>query len=175
MELEKEEQVPQPVPDKTRPFSLKTVLVPIDFSECSEKALEYAGPFCREFGAQAILLYVAQFHYAGSEQYLDMAEWEAGTRRTAEAKLTELARKTLPEGVKFVIKVAPGRPFLSIVENARNLQADLIIISTHGHTGTAADTLGSTTERVVHYAPCPVLVVRPIERDFLPEATRRPR
>jgi nucleotide-binding universal stress UspA family protein len=53
------------------------------------------------------------------------------------------------------------------VETAKALKMDLIIIATHGHTGLAHVLLGSTTERVVRHAPCPVLVVRGKEREYV--------
>src|SRR5204863_6574325 len=59
-----------------------------------------------------------------------------------------------------------GRSFHEITEAARSLKSDLIIISTHGYTGLKHALLGSTTERVVQHAPCPVLVVRPCQREF---------
>jgi nucleotide-binding universal stress UspA family protein len=66
--------------------------------------------------------------------------------------------------------VRNGRSFHEIVSAARSLKSDLIVISTHGRTGLSRALLGSTTERVVQHAPCPVLVVRPNEREFLKSA-----
>jgi nucleotide-binding universal stress UspA family protein len=63
--------------------------------------------------------------------------------------------------------VREGRSFHEIADAARTLKVDLIIISTHGHTGLKHALLGSTTERVVRHAPCPVLVVREREREFV--------
>ena len=63
--------------------------------------------------------------------------------------------------------VRQGRSFHEIAEAARTLKADLIIISTHGYSGLKHALLGSTTERVVRHAPCPVLVVREHEREFV--------
>jgi nucleotide-binding universal stress UspA family protein len=60
-----------------------------------------------------------------------------------------------------------GKPHEAIAEAARNLNASLVVISTHGYSGIKRAVLGSTTERVVRTAPCPVLVVRENERDFV--------
>jgi nucleotide-binding universal stress UspA family protein len=60
-----------------------------------------------------------------------------------------------------------GTPHREITEATRELTADLIIIATNGYTRLAHILLGSTTERVVHHTPCPVLVVREKERKFL--------
>ena len=69
--------------------------------------------------------------------------------------------------------VRHGVPFHEITEAARTLQTDLIIIATHGYTGLKHALLGSTAERVVRHAPCPVLSVREVERDFLPTPVSR--
>jgi nucleotide-binding universal stress UspA family protein len=65
------------------------------------------------------------------------------------------------------LQVRHGRAFQEIAEAARSLPADLIIIATHGYTGIKHALLGSTTERVVRHAPCPVLVVREGGREFV--------
>ena len=61
-----------------------------------------------------------------------------------------------------------GVPYEEIVDVATELAVDLIVIATHGYTTLKHFLLGSTTERVVRLAPCPVLVVREGERDFVP-------
>jgi nucleotide-binding universal stress UspA family protein len=62
-----------------------------------------------------------------------------------------------------------GKPFHEIVAAAKQMEADLIVIATHGHTGFKHAIPGSTAERVVRHAPCPVLVVREREREFVSE------
>ena len=150
-------------------LNIKSILVPIDFSAPSEKALAYAVPFARQFGAKLTLLHVvepvATPDFAGSfplvmENDKVMAECKRHLERVVkdlqiEPKLTE---RTL---------VRQGRSFHEIAEAARTLKADLIIISTHGYSGLKHALLGSTTERVVRHAPCPVLVVREREREFV--------
>jgi nucleotide-binding universal stress UspA family protein len=69
-------------------------------------------------------------------------------------------------GVVEKLLVRQGRAFHEIAEAARTLKSDLVIISTHGFTGVKHALLGSTAERVVRHAPCPVLVVRQRERQF---------
>jgi nucleotide-binding universal stress UspA family protein len=65
------------------------------------------------------------------------------------------------------VAVRTGTAFLEIAEAAKSLEADLIIIATHGYTGLKHLLLGSTAERVVRSAPCPVLVVREHEHEFV--------
>ncbi len=68
--------------------------------------------------------------------------------------------------------VRQGEPYLEILSVARELGMDLIILSTHGRTGLARVLMGSTTEKVVRHADCPVLVVREHEHEFLAEKSR---
>jgi len=144
------------------------ILVPVDFSDCSRKALEYALPFARQFHAGIALLHVLHVnYYAASSEYttFDYPELIEETRRAGEKQLGDLARsvrKICP--VKTVIQT--GHPGSVIVDNAKKLGIDLIIISTHGRTGFKRAFLGSTAEHVVRYAPCPVLIVREHEHEF---------
>lgn len=153
----------------SRLLNIKSILVPTDFSAESEKALPYAVAFARQLGAKLTLLHVVEpiatpdfaksFPLAMENDKL-MAVCNRHLQRIAkdieiEPKLVE---KTL---VRF------GRAFDEIARAAGTLKVDLIIIATHGYTGLKHALLGSTTERVVRHAPCPVLVVRPCEHEFL--------
>jgi universal stress protein A len=70
--------------------------------------------------------------------------------------------------IKIATLQRPGVPYEEIVNVATELAVDLVVIATHGYTALKHFLLGSTTERVVRLAPCPVLVVREQERDFIP-------
>jgi nucleotide-binding universal stress UspA family protein len=155
-------QTPLPV------FNLKQILVPIDFSDCSIKALEYALPLAEQFGARLRLMYVAQAVYpVAALGPLDLASLQAGERAEAEEKLTELARKVIGDRARSEILVATGQPSDEIARIAGESETDLIVISTHGHTGLKHLWLGSIAEGVVRKAPCPVLVVREKEHEFV--------
>ena len=81
--------------------------------------------------------------------------------KQAEAELEHLAgeqRKTTGANISVVVR--DGKPFQEICHAAETLGADLIVLTTHGHTGLKHVWLGSTAERVVRHAKCPVLVVR---------------
>ena len=73
----------------------------------------------------------------------------------------------LPSTVEIQSAVVTGKPFEEIVATAEALNADLVIIGTHGAMGLRRDLLGSTAERVARYANCPVLIVREREREFV--------
>ena len=151
----------------TSPFRLKHILGPIDFSDCAKKALQYALPLAKEHAAAVTLLYVVPPAYAvGDYGGIDYAQLETSIRAGAEKELAAVA-----EEVRGVVSadslVRVGSPAREIVEVARSLPADLIVISTHGRTGLPHVFLGSVAEHVVQRAPCPVFVVREREHEIL--------
>ena len=150
-------------------LQIKSILVPIDFSPQSEKALAYAVAFARQFGAKLTVLNVvepvatpdfAKSFPLAMENDKAMAE----SKRHLERVVRDLE---IEPALMEKILVRYGRSFHEIADAARMLKANLIIISTHGYTGLKHALLGSTTERVVRHAPCPVLVVREQEQEFV--------
>jgi len=143
-------------------FDLKEILVPVDFSPCSRKALQCAIPLAKQFGATVTVVHVAQECVQNPEMILaDSQILEAG--KTA---LDDLVRE-IGGSVNVQAVVRLGLPASEIVEVAQELQSDLIVLSTHGRSGLAHVLLGSTAEKVVRHAPCPVLVVREKEHEFV--------
>ena len=155
----------QPVPS---PFHLSRILVPLDFSACSLKALQYAVPFARQFHASLTLLNVVQVAYPTGEfgviePVMPQGELEEASRQ----QLAALALAHVGAQVPVAVLVRVGQPAEETVQAARDMAANLIIISTHGHTGLKHVLLGSVAEHVVRRAPCPVLTVREVEQDFV--------
>jgi len=155
-----EKQMPQLFP--TAPvLKLETILVPVDFSQCSQKALQYAVPFAKQFGAELRLLHVIESYPGvpefGPTGFETAAEGEAGL---------ETFRRTIDSTVRCGTTLRTGEPYVEIALAARELCADLIIISTNGRRGLTRMVFGSTTEKVIRHAPCPVLIVRESEREF---------
>ncbi|HVR37200.1 MAG TPA: universal stress protein [Methylomirabilota bacterium] len=149
-------------------FRLKKILVPVDFSDCSRKALEYAVSFGKQFGATLLLVHVVEIHYGGALYGpVDFPNLERDFLEDSENRLSALAKEIRGRGVKVETQSVPGRAASRIAEMAGRTDADLILLATHGYTGLKHVFLGSTTEQVVRYAPCPVLVVREKEHDFL--------
>ena len=159
------------------PFQLKKILVPIDFSDCSRKALRYAIPLAKQHGAAITLLYVVVvpsyfgvgdgggFNYAAFEP--DFISIEAEIRASGSKQLAALATNEVRAEVSADTLVQTGSPAVEIIAAAKSLPADLIVISTHGRTGLKHVWLGSVAEHVVRRAPCPVLVVREREHEFV--------
>jgi universal stress protein A len=140
-------------------LSLKTILVPIDFSKNALQALHFAVPLARQFGAKLALLHVVPIPPYGADMAFPAIDLEPPTEHM-EAELRKLVRRTLPAELDQVTMVRTGPPHHEIVEAAKELSADLIVLTTHGYTGLKHALLGSTAERVVQHAGCPVLVVR---------------
>jgi len=150
------------------PFTLQRILVPIDFSECSKKALVYARALAREHQAVLTLLYVVPPAFAAGEYGgVDYAQLETSMKKDAEQELARLAAGEGRGGISTATLVRQGPPKQIIIEVARGLPADLIVISTHGRTGLKHVLLGSVTEYVVQRAPCPLFVVREREHEIL--------
>ncbi|OLE56480.1 MAG: hypothetical protein AUG74_19225, partial [Bacteroidetes bacterium 13_1_20CM_4_60_6] len=137
---------------------MKSILVPIDFSPGSKKALKYALPFARQFGAQIILLHVVEPVGTPDFAYFPLTMENDKVMAIASGKLDLLCRQ---EAIapRLIAKTLArhGKAYQEIADAARTLKVDLIIIATHGYTGLKHAFLGSTTERVVRHAPCPVL------------------
>ena len=137
---------------------LKKILVPTDFSETSKKAVQYALRFAEQFGCEIALLYVVEpaTPMIGAppafEPFTDKEEFAM-----AEKNLAVLAAESHTNGAHSVTSfVRIGHAPNEITKAAKELDADLIIIGTHGYTSWQHLCIGSTAERVVRTAPCPV-------------------
>ena len=149
-------------------FRLKRILVPIDFSDCSRKALRYAIPLAREHAGAITLLYVVPPAYASGEYGgIDYALLQAQMRESGAKELSRLAIDEVQAQVPADSLVRLGAPAVEIVAVAGELDIDAIVIGTHGRTGLKHVMLGSVAESVVRRAPCPVLVVKEREHEFL--------
>lgn len=150
------------------PLQLKHILVPIDFSDCSKKALQYALPLAKEHAAAITLLYVVPPAYGAAEYGgINYVQLESSMIKGGEMGLAKLSADEVRGEVPTDTLVRVGIPTLEIIETARSLPADLIVISTHGRTGLKHIFLGSVAEHVVQRAPCPVFVVREREHEIL--------
>lgn len=156
---------------KPLPFELRRVLVPVDFSDTSRKAMQYAVPFGAAFGAEVLLLHVVQPYTVPVELGYMPPEWAESQQRflkSAREELEKLGGREIRDRAAWKAQVREGVPWQEIIAVAGEARADLIIVATHGRTGLQHVLLGSVAERVVRHAPCPVLVVRETERDFVP-------
>lgn len=144
-------------------LGIRHILVPIDFSEHSKNALKYAIPYAVQFNARLDLLYVVEptiYPADFSFGQVGFPNIEEELRKRGSEELNSLVRNEIKGRVPAEAAVRTGKPFYEINEYARETNVDLIIIATHGHSGVEHILFGSTVEKVVRKAPCPVLVVR---------------
>lgn len=137
------------------------MLIPIDFSPPSLKAIEFALPLIRRFGAELHLVHVEPDYRFSAMVAMPLTVPEVEVAKRIRRHLQGVAKKYAISLSPKDIHAPTGRPFEEICRLARNIGIDLIVISTRGNTGLKHLVLGSTAERVVRYSPCPVLVVRP--------------
>ena len=150
--------------------NLKRILVPVDFSPLSKKALHYAKRLAQQFGADVNVLHVVEPEIPPVFDGYMMAPptISNGSSASCAGQLRALRNSVRSAGIGRVDStVRCGLAAYEIVEAAKELDVDLIVIATHGYTGWKHFAIGSTAERVVRAAPCPVLVVREKEHEFV--------
>jgi len=148
-------------------LDFRVILVPIDFSQHSKRTIDYALRFAVRYNARIRLLYVLQIpDYAvtayehrqqGCEELRSQVDW---AEEEAQGNLDALENELLSKGIEAKAYLRVGYPFEEIVLMANDPEVDLIIIGSHGRSGIKRLLVGSTAERVVEHAPCPVLVVK---------------
>ncbi|HEY6011052.1 MAG TPA: universal stress protein [Nitrospirota bacterium] len=150
-------------------MQIKTILFPTDFSNGARAAMDHAISLARDYNAKLVLLYVIQD--------ISIAEWYIPSSISVTDLVEDMQKSAMREMDKWygevsaVVKdadkmVVRGVPFVEIIKTAKDRNADMIVIGTHGRTGIDHMLFGSTAEKVVRKAPCPVLTVRIAGRDF---------
>jgi len=138
-------------------------------------ALRYAVAFARQFSAGIVALHVIpdSLRHVAAEREFDLVDYEpalkAGFREETERRLAALAVEMVPAEISTSVEVRHGAHLIEIVKAAKEMSADIIILSTHGRTGRAHAFAGSVAGDVARLAPCPVLVVREREHEFIQE------
>jgi nucleotide-binding universal stress UspA family protein len=145
---------------KSAPVRVRNILVPVDFSEHCLAALKYAGGLAKQFDARLTLVHVLEpapfiSDLRNVPNVLSDEEVEVKAQHELELLIEEHVDSTIES--KPLVRM--GKAYDEIVKAARQIKADWIVISTHGYTGLKHTLLGSTAERVVRHATCPVLVV----------------
>ncbi len=152
-------------------ITLKTILVPTDFSEASESALSYGKAMAGAFGSALHLVHVMEdllAHAWAAEVYVASMpqlreEIEKESRQRLAAMLTDEERRQY----RIETALLAGNPFVEIVRYAKAQNVDLIVMGTHGRGPIAHMLLGSVAEKVVRKSPCPVLTVRDAQHQFV--------
>jgi len=144
-------------------ISFKHILIPTDFSERSLRALDYAVGLAETFSSKLELLYVVEagLHPADlAWTNVDYGDLNKQHQEAAQKYMSSIVRDRIPEEISVTISILIGKAFVEIVRFAEEENADLIVMATHGHGGVSHLLLGSTAERVVRKAPCPVLTIK---------------
>lgn len=147
-------------------FAPKSILVPSDFSEFSDRALQKAIDLAREYKSRIYLLHVIDeglqqcvADYCLTDEVMKRMEVED---RAATQKRLEQQVSRIPDaaGLEISYDIRKGYPAEEILKDQKEKNPDLIVISSHGRTGLLHNLMGSTTDKVLKRASCPVLLVR---------------
>lgn len=144
-------------------LNYQNILVPYDFSEYSKNSLEYAIDFCSFFKAKIYLIHVIEpvlYPADFSMGQIALPAIDAEFENKIKEEIDKVAKNFIGEKLQYETIVKTGKPFVEIIETASEINADLIIIATHGKSGVEQILFGSTAEKVVRKAPCPVLTIR---------------
>jgi nucleotide-binding universal stress UspA family protein len=149
-------------------LAIGRILVPLDFSAHSEAALHYAVALAARLGASLDVLHVVDDPFGSGA-------WASESAALPHRYIEELYQNLVEEGERQLAKyrsvpeksrvaatftVRSGQPAASIVDYADAIEADLIVMGTHGRTGLKHTFMGSVAERVVRHARCPVVTLR---------------
>lgn len=152
-------------------IKLKKILYPTDFSESSLEALKYAVSLAQEFKARLVVMHVVNEQIFSEGLNLPRLAAPEALEQELGAEAARRMRTLIPAAERAALDVEQvilrGMPFLEIIRYAKANEVDLIVIGTHGRSGMEHIIFGSTAEKVVRKAPCPVLSVRPAQHAFV--------
>jgi nucleotide-binding universal stress UspA family protein len=159
-------------------LKIERIICPVDFSEYSTKAYDYAYSLAKHYGAKLFLEHVVQplsatypyYTYPDPAAY-DVLYWDLSA--DAEKRLKELATSHARNGLEPEWVIRKGLASDAILSFAEEQSASLIVMGTHGRRGLDRVAMGSVTERVLRKAHCPVLAVRKPAHDFVDPAEKR--
>lgn len=148
------------VEDTETGIEVKTILFPTDFSEAAENALPYAVSLAREFKARLVLFHATEMPVVVPDFAPEtMAATGEGLEQQALEALEAACKRV--SGVEVEIRTSMGVAYKETAAAADAVDADIVVLPTHGHTGIMHTLFGSVAEKIVRTAPCPVLTVRP--------------
>jgi nucleotide-binding universal stress UspA family protein len=144
--------------------AVRTVLAATDFSETAAAALDWAVEVARPHGARVVLVHALALPAPPSDLVSPRPDLEQELEAAARARLDQAAGDLRAKGVEVEAQLVSGQPARAIVDAAWALQADIVVVGTRGLGGLRHLVLGSTSQRVVQHARCPVLTVHPDDR-----------
>jgi len=141
--------------------SIKLILVPIDGSDYSMRAAEYSVSIAKMLDAEIMVVYVMDDIVLKQISKLNEREnVETELRNDGQRYIKYVLNLAEKEGIKAKSLLTKGRPYEQIVNLAKDLSMNLIVMGTYGVRGAERILIGSVAERVIEYSPCPVLVVK---------------
>src|SRR5215217_6150326 len=151
-------------------FPFKNILFPTDFTPHARAALKYAAAFAREGRGRVVLFGVQQGSVPANLLTLPervFEETEKGWLQQLRADVKELLNDPLLDGLEVDPIIIEGEPAPEIARAVRDFNIDLVTVVTHGRRGLSRALWGSTAEEIIAEASCPVLTIRPPQRDFV--------
>ena len=151
-------------------IELKQVVYTTDFSDFSGAALKYALSFCTEYKAKLYVVHVIEppTYYPEYHDYVPIVEdLLVRAKERMNKELDDVKKLAGQQEMEVEGLIREGTPFVEIIKAARENEIDLIVIATHGRTGLSHAIFGSTAEKVIRGAPCPVLSIKPPEHSFV--------
>ncbi|HKQ99966.1 MAG TPA: universal stress protein [Pyrinomonadaceae bacterium] len=151
-------------------FPFRNILFPTDFTPHARAALKYAAAFAREGRGRVVLFSVQEGSVPANLLTLPERVFEEPEKhwlRQLRADVKELLSDPLLDGLEVDPVIIAGEPAPEIARAVRDFNTDLVCIVTHGRKGLSRALWGSTAEEIIAEAPCPVLTIRPPQRDFV--------
>ena len=151
-------------------MQVNNILVPVDFSNHSQKALSYASEIAQSYNAQLQVLHIIEetmhpaFSVTGKSSIFDLVP---GIKDDSRKRIEKMIKEFVSDKVKSKVFVQGGRAANDIIKFAKENSTDLIVIATHGLTGLEHMLLGSVTEKVVRMAHCPVFTVKAFGKSLI--------
>ncbi|PLX80936.1 MAG: universal stress protein [Desulfuromonas sp.] len=141
----------------------RNVLFATDFSECSEAAFSYAISLAKTYQAHLVILHVINEPVDLRGFYvphISFDQLEEEVRAGAEKMMEKFCSTHLGDFSDYQTFVEPGIPYDTVIKKAGAINADLIVLGTHGRTGLDHVLFGSTAEKIVRKSPIPVMTIR---------------
>jgi nucleotide-binding universal stress UspA family protein len=148
-------------------IEIQKILVPTDFSEYSQHAVKYAVALAQSFKAKLYVVHVWDQSIAVGPTETFHTEIWVEAEKSEKERLNQVTQGLRTEGIDAESVFVSGTAYIEIAKTAKELDVDLITLATHGRTGLSHLVFGSTAEKIIRLAPCPVLVVKHPEHEFV--------